>query len=36
MVEMIRPKKLEPGDKVAAISLSWGGPGLFRHRYEAG
>lgn len=33
---MIKPKKLQPGDKVAAISLSWGGPGIFPHRYEIG
>ena len=33
---MIKPKKLKPGDKVAAISLSWGGPGSFPHRYQAG
>ena len=33
---MIRPKKLQPGDTVAAISRSWGGPGTFPHRYEAG
>jgi len=33
---MIKPKKLQPGDTVAAISLSWGGPGTFPHRYEAG
>jgi muramoyltetrapeptide carboxypeptidase LdcA involved in peptidoglycan recycling len=33
---MIKPKKLQPGDKVATVSLSWGGPGTFRHRYEAG
>ena len=33
---MIKPQKLQPGDKVAAISLSWGGPGTFPHRYEAG
>jgi muramoyltetrapeptide carboxypeptidase LdcA involved in peptidoglycan recycling len=33
---MIKPQKLMPGDKVAAISLSWGGPGTFPHRYEAG
>ncbi len=32
----IRPKKLQPGDKVAAISMSWGGPATFPHRYEAG
>ncbi len=33
---MIKPKKLNKGDKVAAISLSWGGAGEFPHRYEAG
>jgi len=33
---MIKPPKLEPGDKVAAISLSWGGPSLYPHRYQAG
>jgi muramoyltetrapeptide carboxypeptidase LdcA involved in peptidoglycan recycling len=33
---MIKPKKLQPGDTVATISLSWGGPGTFPHRYEAG
>jgi muramoyltetrapeptide carboxypeptidase LdcA involved in peptidoglycan recycling len=33
---MIKPKKLQPGDTVAAITLSWGGPGSFPHRYEAG
>jgi len=35
-VELFKPKKLERGDKVAAISMSWGGPGTFPHRYEAG
>jgi len=33
---MIKPKKLQAGDTVAAISLSWGGPGTFPYRYEAG
>ena len=33
---MIKPKKLQPGDRVATVSLSWGGPGTFPHRYEAG
>lgn len=33
---MIKPRKLQPGDTVAAISLSWEGPGTFPHRYEAG
>jgi muramoyltetrapeptide carboxypeptidase LdcA involved in peptidoglycan recycling len=33
---MIKPKKLQPGDTIAAITLSWGGPGTFPHRYVAG
>jgi len=33
---LIKPKKLRAGDRVAAISLSWGGPGELPHRYEAG
>jgi muramoyltetrapeptide carboxypeptidase LdcA involved in peptidoglycan recycling len=33
---MIKPKKLQPGDKVAAVTLSWGGPATYSHRYEAG
>ena len=33
---MILPQQLRPGDKIAAISLSWGGPGSLPHRYEAG
>ena len=33
---MIKPRKLRPGDKVATVSLSWGGPGAIPHRYEAG
>ena len=27
---------LVPGDTLAAVSLSWGGPATFPHRYEAG
>lgn len=34
--EMIQPQKLQPGDKIATISLSWGGAGTIPHRYEAG
>ncbi len=34
--EMVKPTKLRRGDKVAAVSLSWGGPGVFPDRYEAG
>ena len=33
---MIKPHKLNPGDKVATVSLSWGGPSVFPHRYEIG
>jgi muramoyltetrapeptide carboxypeptidase LdcA involved in peptidoglycan recycling len=33
---MIKPPKLNPGDKVATVSLSWGGPSVFPHRYETG
>lgn len=33
---MIKPKKLNPGDKVATISLSWGGAGELPLRYQAG
>ncbi len=31
---MIKPKKLNPGDKIASISLSWGGAGDIPHRYQ--
>lgn len=31
-----RPPRLHAGDRIAAVSLSWGGPGTFPHRYEAG
>lgn len=33
---LIKPNALKEGDKIAAITLSWGGPGTFPHRYEAG
>lgn len=33
---MIKPSKLHPGDKVATVSLSWGGPAVFPQRYRAG
>lgn len=33
---MIKPKKLNKGDKIATISLSWGGAGDIHHRYQAG
>ncbi len=36
MQPLIKPAKLNPGDKVAAVSLSWGGPGVLPARYQAG
>ncbi len=33
---LIRPKRLKPGDTLAAVSLSWGGPSVYPHRYQAG
>lgn len=36
MIDLIKPPRLNEGDKVAAITLSWGGPGQIPHRYEIG
>jgi len=33
---LIKPKKLSEGDKVAAITLSWGGASEIPHRYQSG
>ncbi|HAF62210.1 MAG TPA: LD-carboxypeptidase [Anaerolineaceae bacterium] len=33
---MIKPQRLEKGDTVATVSLSWGGPAAFPQRYRAG
>ncbi len=33
---MIKARKLLPGGRVAAITLSWGGPGAIPHRYAVG
>ncbi|MCC6298008.1 MAG: LD-carboxypeptidase [Anaerolineales bacterium] len=33
---MIKPPKLQRGDTVATVSLSWGGPSVFPHRYQVG
>lgn len=33
---LVKPRRLRPGDRLAAVTLSWGGPGTFPHRYEAG
>jgi muramoyltetrapeptide carboxypeptidase LdcA involved in peptidoglycan recycling len=32
----VKGKRLRAGDTIAAVSLSWGGPGAIPHRYEAG
>lgn len=32
----IRPPRLRPGDTIAVVSLSWGGPAVFPAIYEAG
>jgi muramoyltetrapeptide carboxypeptidase LdcA involved in peptidoglycan recycling len=36
MQPMIKPPKLKPGDKIATVSLSWGGPSVFPYRYQIG
>ncbi len=33
---MLKPPLLHSGDRVAAVSLSWGGPGAYPLRYQAG
>jgi len=33
---MLKPQKLNPGDKIATISLSWGGPATLPQRYQIG
>ena len=33
---MLKPQKLNPGDKVATVSPSWGGPSVFPQRYQIG
>jgi muramoyltetrapeptide carboxypeptidase LdcA involved in peptidoglycan recycling len=35
-MKMKKPARLKQGDRVAAVSLSWGGPGAIPHRYHAG
>lgn len=36
MVKLKIPQRLNPGDKVAAISMSWGAAGELPHRYRKG
>jgi muramoyltetrapeptide carboxypeptidase LdcA involved in peptidoglycan recycling len=33
---LIKPRPLAPGDRLAAVTPSWGGPGLYPARYQAG
>lgn len=34
--DLLLPPRLRPGDRVAAVTLSWGGPGAYPDRYAAG
>lgn len=36
MNALVKPLKLQKGDKVAAVTLSWGGPGTYPYRFEIG
>lgn len=36
MPQLIRPKRLVPGDTIATVSPSWGGAGALPNRYAAG
>ena len=33
---LLKPRRLVPGDRLAAVTPSWGGPGEFPDRYRAG
>ena len=35
-MRLIKPNKLKIGDKVATISLSWGGASIYKNRYDIG
>src|SRR3989344_2021892 len=35
-MQFIKPNRLQPGDTVAVVSPSWGGPSLFPNIYESG
>ena len=35
-MQKVKPKILRPGSHIAAISLSWGGPGIVPYRYQIG
>jgi muramoyltetrapeptide carboxypeptidase LdcA involved in peptidoglycan recycling len=35
-MKVLKPKRLRPGDKLAVVSLSWGGPAAYPDLYEHG
>lgn len=35
-MNLIKPNKLNPGDTIAVVSPSWGGPGTYPERYQVG
>lgn len=35
-MNLIKPPRLKKGDTVAVVTLSWGGPSVYPHRYAAG
>jgi muramoyltetrapeptide carboxypeptidase LdcA involved in peptidoglycan recycling len=35
-IELVKPRRLSAGDRIAAVSPSWGGPGAYPGRYAAG
>lgn len=36
MPQLVKPRRLAPGDTIATVSPSWGGPGALPQRYAAG
>ena len=34
--DLVTPRKAQPGDRVAVVSLSWAGPGVFPVVHEIG
>ena len=36
MKTLLKPAKLNTGDTIATITLSWGGAGLYPERYQIG
>lgn len=36
MINLLKPRRLKKGSKIATVSLSWGGPGTFPERYNIG